>query len=165
MDYYAEEYKKLHEMGYFSGFACVKQKYRIKKLIQHTDSKTLLDYGSGKGKQYSVKKLNEFWNVSIDCYDPYVKKFSILPNKKYDGVICSDVLEHVPEEQLETTLKSIFYRAEKFVFLCIFLKEAKKFFSDGKNVHVSIKSQMEWIELAQKFNSEKINLKIHFETR
>jgi hypothetical protein len=159
---YAKEYDRLHKAGFFNGISCLKQKDAVKQLVVDTDSKTVLDYGSGKGHQYTVHNINKYWNVSVDCYDPYVKDFCVLQDKVYDGVICSDVLEHVPEDDLDEALGNIFKRATKFVFLCIFIGLAKKKFSDGTNVHVNLKTEDDWINRVAKHNIAKVKVEIVF---
>lgn len=161
---YKKEYELLHSKGKYRGYSVLRHKGKILKLVNETKSATILDYGSGKGMQYSKFKIHEVWKVSVDCYDPYVAGIDILPDKKYDGVICTDVLEHVPEEKLDEALSIIFSKATKFVFLCIHIGEAKKTFSDGTNVHVTIKSKEFWTELVNKHNINNIAHRIVFRT-
>jgi hypothetical protein len=159
---YKKEYERLHSAGFFKGYSCLTLKNEIKSIIQLTDSKTILDYGSGKGCQYSIKQIDEFWGVVVDCYDPYVKELSILPNKCYDGVLCTDVLEHVPENEVDFVLNNIFSRANKFAYFCIHTGKAVKKFSDGTNVHVTIKNQEFWTNLIKEKNTKNISLQIYF---
>ena len=76
----------------------------IKVMIDATGTRTLLDYGAGKGLQYqwqnltlsdgrTVPGLKSFWGVdSITCYDPAYPPFIALPKNRFDGVISTDVL-------------------------------------------------------------------------
>jgi hypothetical protein len=51
--------------------------------------------------------MKEYWGVeSIRCYDPGYPPFSTLPEGRFDGVICTDVLEHCPEELKEKIVAS-----------------------------------------------------------
>ena len=90
-----EMYATLHEQGAdkamsqdhrppemtFAGKMLASQAPKIKQMIERTQSKTLLDYGSGKGQLYERKdieiggavapSLKEYWGLeSIRCYDP-----------------------------------------------------------------------------------------------
>ena len=58
---FVEQYKKYHaeEEHYFPGNSLRPQLRHIVDLIQDTKSKTLLDYGCGKGLQYSEWKQHE----------------------------------------------------------------------------------------------------------
>ena len=78
------------EMAY-AGKSIVPRISTIKDLITLTNSKTLLDYGSGKGFQYKsmlledrnqmkYKSLQEHWNISeVYCYDPGYSPYQKLP--------------------------------------------------------------------------------------
>ena len=77
----------------------------IKKYIKFTNSKTILDYGSGKAVFYKKKDLKiksesdkkeyntikDFWNVNkIEFYDVGVKEYQVFPNKNFDvGCKCN----------------------------------------------------------------------------
>src|SRR5688572_30930326 len=64
---------------------------RIKRLIEATDSRTILDYGAGKGLQYRPQKIMvggvhvadgvaEYWDVDeVRCYDPGYAPHSARP--------------------------------------------------------------------------------------
>jgi len=164
-EYYKKEYEALHANGWFNGKSCLLHKKGMYKTVKETNSQTLLDYGSGKGHQYSVHNLDKYWGVVVDCYDPYVKEFSILPNKKYDGVVCTDVLEHIPEDKLDDLISTIFSKATKFVYFCVCTRAALKKFSDGSNVHVTIKTPEYWQEKISKFNKNNLTVEIKFRTK
>lgn len=93
----------------FSGDQLPKYIPQIKQLIDKTGAKSVLDYGAGKGSHYGklelkdqtgktvARSLKEYWNVqSITLYDPSVPAYNELPGKKHDGLISTDVLEHIP---------------------------------------------------------------------
>lgn len=129
----------------------------LKGLVVGTGAKTLLDYGSGQGHQYTEYKMHEAFNIELEditCYDMGVPRFSKLPNKDFDGVVCTDVLEHIPEEQLDEALHNIFSRARKFVYLAIYCGLATSEFPDGTNAHVTIKRPKEWREIINKYSEE-----------
>lgn len=147
-----KEYISLHKRGFFNGFFCLKYKEEIKSLIEQTSSLSILDYGCGKGYQYSQKNLHKYWNVTVECYDKYFEEHSFLSGKTHDGVICVEVLEHVPESEINEVLKNIFERSSKFVFLSIATKPAKKCFSDRTNVHILLKDQSWWRDKVYSFS-------------
>ena len=63
-------------------------------------AKTLLDYGAGQGWQYTEECYHVLWNIMPTLYDPAVAAFHVKPSQRFDGVICTDVLEHIPEAEL-----------------------------------------------------------------
>lgn len=148
----------------FPGISLMKQVERIKRLVDVTDAKTLLDYGAGKGMQYELGRVDiekngehrqlmvkEYWGVDeIVCYDPAYIPFSNLPARKFDAVICTDVLEHCPEQDIPWILDEMFYYANKFVFALAACYPAKKQLPDGENAHCTIKSAEWWNDMTNR---------------
>jgi hypothetical protein len=132
----------------------------LKALIKSYQAKTLLDYGSGKGMQWQLDfNLGSLWETTetrlksyleleeIRCYDPAFQPFSKLPEGDFDGVICLDVLEHCPEQDIAWILDQIFSYARKFVLANIASFPAKKHLPNGENAHCIIKPIEWWREL------------------
>lgn len=166
-----KQYKQLHVEGEkklnlepaktFSGFSLLPQVERIKRLIDLTESDKILDYGSGKGKQYETPLIDlggvekelvvDYWDVmSVDCYDPGYEEFSTLPTEKYDGVISTDMLEHCPEEDVQWVVDEMFSFAEKFLFANVACYPAKKTLPNGENAHCTIKPADWWLNIFKK---------------
>jgi hypothetical protein len=164
-----EQYKLMHLHGEthlgippeqtFPGYSLPKQAPHIKRLIKATGTKTILDYGSGKGQQYWPQRMVDsdegvdypdikaYWGVAeIRCYDPAYPPFSELPTATYDGVICTDVLEHCPEEDIAWILDELVGFARKFVFANIACFPARKRLPSGGNAHCTIKPAKWWEE-------------------
>ncbi len=160
-------YQRMHEEGIpeegrrpeatFPGESLRPHLRRIKRLIQHTQARTLLDYGSGKGLQYQPMTLElegtrwpgvqTYWGVEqIYCYDPGYPPLSVLPRWTFDGVICTDVLEHCPEEDIPWILEEIFSFARRFVYANIASFPAKKTLPNGENAHCTIRPAEWWLE-------------------
>ena len=134
-----DEYRKMHDQGHFAGRSLNKHAKAIADLVKLTAAKTLLDYGSGKGYQYGIDRMHDLWGgIEPVCYDPAVPASAKLPDGPFDGVICTDVLEHVPEDELDATLDAIFQRATRFVYLAISTRPARKFLPNGLNAHVTV---------------------------
>ncbi len=167
------QYKQLHIEGEkslglapentFPGQSLPPHAPSIKRLIDATGARTILDYGSGKGKQYQPRPLNiegedrqytgiqEYWGVdSITCYDPCYEPYSQLPTDKFDGVISTDVLEHCPEDDVEWIIDGLFSFSKLFVFGNIACYPAKKHLPNGENAHCTIKPGEWWISYLQK---------------
>ena len=158
-----KKYETIHAKGkgYFNGKSLLKYISVIQtKLIFH-ECKTLLDYGCGKGLLYTdechtvmpsspkakpiTRPLQELWNLtSHTCYDPAYPQHATKPTGNFDAVICTDVLEHVNEEDMEWVLNEIFSYANKMVFLNVACFKAAKHFDDGENVHISVFNPEWW---------------------
>ena len=157
-----EIYKKLHLNGTefdsaentFDGKSLKFFFQPIKQVIDLTKSKSVIDFGCGKAKYYfeeivinnnSYKNITNFWNINDTfLYDPGVENFSKYPSRKADGVICVDVVEHIPEDDAINFIKELFKLANKFVFIVIACYPAIKTLPDGRNVHLCLKSANDW---------------------
>ena len=156
-----DEYKVMHSHSdrMFNGRSLLKFVDIIKVYLDKNKCQSVLDYGSGKGALYTEdfhtiteeinKPLPEYWDIDLCAmYDPAYEKHSTLPDGKFDAVICTDVLEHIPEADLGWVLREIYSKADKMVFLNVACFEALKKLKDGSNAHVSIFSTEEWIRFA-----------------
>lgn len=154
------QYRKMHEAGYFQGPSILKHRGRIGNLIHKTGAKRVLDYGCGGGKQYSEHKLHENWGVEITAYDPAVERFSVKPKGRFHGVVCTDVLEHIPEEGIDGVLKELTDYAERFLFLSICCRPAKKFLPDGRNCHLTVMPEMWWLAKIAEHSREGLEIEV-----
>lgn len=146
--YVSALYRQMHEHPkYFRGREAHKHFAKIGRLVLMTGAQTLLDYGCGKGEQYEPPlSLHEAWGIEIACYDPGVERFAVIPEGTFDGVICCDVMEHIPEAHVGEILRDIFCRAAKFVFLSIATMPASKCLPDGRNCHLTVRPEAWWRE-------------------
>lgn len=147
----------------FDGKSLFPQLDKIKQLCLLTHSKTLLDYGSGKGLLWredtklefpdgKVLTSQEFLNIDVvTCYDPAYAPFSIYPDMHYDGVICTDVLEHISEADIDWFIGELFNLSEKFVFANIACYPAMKTLPNGENAHCTIKEAQWWVDIFNKY--------------
>jgi hypothetical protein len=164
-----EQYRQMHRGGdprhgrsaaeTFDGRSLPRQAPRIRSLVLKTAATTILDYGSGKGTQYLPAKvtengvpkwnsIQEYWGVdSIGCYDPGYEPFSKLPQGTFHGVVCTDVLEHCPEEDLEWIVTELFAYSSRFVFANVACYPARKSLPSGENAHCTILPVERWHEL------------------
>jgi hypothetical protein len=181
------EYKKLHEYGnkeipawkMFNGISITFYLKDLMHLVLNVEkAKSILDYGCGKALLYSPTKYNklrldksgsqlkkslpELWGLDYYAlYDPGYKEYNKLPKGKYDGVICTDVIEHIDENDCDWILEEILSFSKKFVFISIACYKALKTFTNGKNVHVNVKSPEYWKEKLNALSSKHPHLNIY----
>ena len=132
----------------------------VASIISITKSKNVLDYGSGKGLQYEFPVVNgsevlaqtiqEFWGIEeIACFDPGVPELDVLPNRRFGGVVATDVLEHIPESDVFWVVDELFSLAEHFVFASIPCVPAAAVLPDGRNAHITLKPPLWWLGVFQ----------------
>ena len=168
-------YKDLHTQDTkFKGSSLNPYIITIGKLILKYNCKTLLDYGCGKALGYSnkykeiklKKPVQEVWNIdSYTLYDPAYPKYDTLPTGTYDIVISTDVLEHIPEQDLDWVIERILNYSTKIVFMNICtvpaLKHFKKGRLKGKNLHISVFNEEWWMEKIGRVWEKNNNIKIY----
>lgn len=140
----------------FSGRSLYPQIARIKRLVASTGARTILDYGSGKGRQYDPRPLQiegkntwygiiDDWGVDeVHCFDPAYPPYSALPSGRFEGVIATDVLEHCPEEDIPWIVEEVFSFATRFVFATIACYPARKLLPNGENAHCTQRPPNWW---------------------
>ena len=168
-----ELYRRMHLEGdasrgaapaaMFPGISLRAHVAHIRAMAAATQSQSILDYGCGKGMLYreqpftiegsseSWESVSDYWDVDyVACYDPSYPPFSKLPVGQFDGVICTDVLEHCPEEDLPWIVGELFGYARRFVFASIAGHPAKKQLPDGSNAHCTVRPAAWWSALFER---------------
>ncbi len=159
-----ELYRRMHEEGRlekgdgpdrtFAGRSLSEHIEPVARLARETGARTILDYGSGKAGLYrdspehepgSRYKVMDGWDgITVTCYDPGFQPFAAPYEAAYDGVITTDVLEHIPEEDLAWVLDEIFAHARQFVYLSAACHPAGKRLPDGNNAHCTVQAPEWW---------------------
>ena len=136
----------------WAGYDVVKYQDKIKDLVQRYNAKTILDYGCGKGLQYTEKlpwgmkngveppldqwtTFDKWLGVDVYKYDPCVPGLDIPPpdNMKFDGVICTQVLQTIPDADIPWVSQKLLSYTDKFCFISLNFQQVakkKKFFYD-----------------------------------
>jgi hypothetical protein len=138
----------------FDGRRLPKSAARISRLIQQSAARTVLDYGSGKGNYYQpwpgeapssrIKSFGDWPGVKVICYDPGFAPFAEPWADATDGVVSTDVVEHIPGDDIPWILDDIFSRARKFVFVVAACYPAEKYLPNGQNAHCTIAAPEWW---------------------
>ena len=144
-----KQYRQMHkDKSLYTGNTISIHKQSIKQGITINDCNSILDYGCGKGEQYSKEEVHNshFFGILPSLYDPAVEEYSTLPSGKFDAVISTDVLEHIEKENIDDVLAEIYSLANKFVYLGICNIPAHAILPDGRNAHVTIESFDWWLD-------------------
>lgn len=152
----------------FNGRFLLRYHEEIKQVIDELGCKTLLDYGCGKGRQWSEpmdesgQMLADFFGVEVTKYDPAWPEFAAEPTGKFDIVVCTQVLGSIPVADLGWAIGRLYRFARKAVFVGESLGPVKK------NVHNHMKGEMphewthdQWAAVLRRKGAVKGYLKTH----
>ena len=90
--------------------------------------------------------------IKVYGYDPAVAEFSTMPVKKVDLVINTDVLEHIPEDELPETVQRIASLSQN-VFFQLHHGAAVVTLPNGENAHCTIWTPQQYAELFSRYFS------------
>lgn len=112
----------------------------VMEIAYRYDVHSILDYGCGAGTFGVAVRAGGF--VCRD-YDPAIAGLDDAPVFA-DMVSCTDVIEHIEPDKLDTVLAHIRSLARKVVFLVIACRPANKLLPNGKNAHLIIQEKQWW---------------------
>ena len=146
-DIYLEQAKLYHqEDKIWQGTSIINYIPKINQIIKDKDIKSILDYGCGKAKHHPKE-----WNAIK--YDPAIQDYQNKPQDKYDLVISTDVLEHIPVDNIQQTIKEIFAYSNKWVFVSVCCRKAEAILPNGYNAHATIESAKWWRDLFKPYKN------------
>lgn len=155
-----QDYNNNHEKQ-FSGKLNHGQITEIKNLVDQFQPVKILDYGSGKGYQYLSRRQHEQWGGLLPyCYDPGVIQLADRPKGLFDGVICTDVMEHIDQDDVDLILADVFAfinpNKPAFAYFHVCTRPAGKSFDDGENVHLTVQPAEWWSTRISRFNRDNL---------
>lgn len=170
---YAKLYTELHQKDKaFAGRSIRTYVRDIADLVRYVQPARILDYGSGKGYQYLQYRVHEAWGVLPHCYDVGVRQLSERPEGKFEGIICTDMMEHIAEADVDEVLADIFSfsgdwqddERRSFAFFAIACRPSKKKrLPDGRDVHLCIKPPQWWDAKLNKFAAPGLRIAARFD--
>lgn len=138
----------------FSGRGCLKHASRILEIADQIGARSALDYGAGKMVQYTDTvpghpegtTLESILGFEVTKFDPAVPGIDTPPTGKFDLTFCTDVLEHVPEEDIDYVVAELAKLTGKALFVTVGSYPARKTLPNGENAHVCQKPAEWWEE-------------------
>ena len=133
----------------FRGLSIISNAKEIGEFLRTVGAKDVLDFGSGAGDAYrSPHKIHHTYfglkRSDVTLYDPSFKGIDVLPKRTFEAVVCSDVLEHIPEVDVPEFIATLFEHARLGVWASVCCRGAKKTFPGTKvNLHATVKP-LEW---------------------
>ena len=111
--------------------------------IARANARSILDYGAGQST--FIANLNLIGLTIRDRYDPAIPAISTVPREKYDVILCTDVLEHLYEDEIDLVLKHISSLTDKAV-LSADANDATTILPNGENAHATVQPIEWWVE-------------------
>jgi len=105
--------------------------------MMHLQGSSILDYGCGKGSLANVLPFK------ISEYDPAIPGKD-SPPEPHDVIVCTDVMEHIEPDCLDSVLAHIRSLMKREGFFVIATRPAKKCLPDGRNAHLIIEPWEWW---------------------
>lgn len=139
-----EQYAAIHREGpYGQSSEFLLAQIQRQLVDRRFHPKKILDYGCGQSRLVDwVAKLQD---AEAFRYDPAIPRFASLPAGPFDLVINTDVLEHVPDENLDNVLKEI-RSLSLNAFFVISTRPAGKLLPNGENAHCTVWPTERWRE-------------------
>lgn len=101
---------------------------------------SILDFGAGKCTL--AQALGPAYRVTN--YDPCIEGLD-TPPEPHDVVVCGDVMEHVEPDLVMNVLREVRRLTRVRALFVIGMIPAKKTLADGRNAHLSLHTQEEWV--------------------
>jgi hypothetical protein len=131
----------------FSGNGVLKHRDALVRFAEEIDARSAIDFGCGKCLQYrdiDGWSLEAALGFEVVKYDPAVPERDTLPTTPADLLFCTDVMEHIPAQDIDYVVAQMSALAIKGMFITVATYPAKKTLPNGHNAHVTIKPAEWW---------------------
>ena len=140
-----DQYKSIHENSRY-GVSGYKFLDHIQLCIAELKPTTVLDFGCGQTNLSNKLHLND---AKFFRFDPAINEISNLGIKEADFVINTDVMEHIPSQDIDDVLGFIRSLSSK-AFFSIATTAAQEILPDGSNAHCSVFNREQWLKRIQR---------------
>jgi hypothetical protein len=145
-----ELYRRLHTERPGYGRSSESELAYMEALFGSAPPASLLDYGAGKSNV--AERLGRRLGARrVVAYDPAIAGRDRPPEGPFDAAICTEVLEHVPEAEVDAFLSALAALSDR-VYLHIAVIPAQTMLPDGANAHCTVRPAPWWLErIARRF--------------
>jgi hypothetical protein len=168
----AESTKHHASSNTFSGKFLRPHKPFLMSLIDRLEIKSALDYGCGKGAQYTWvdqedgKTLEQAFGFEVSKYDPAWPPYAAEPVGPFDLVICTHVLGSIPTVDLDWVLARLYSLATKAVYISEKIGPVKKKVFSKPEEHPIGWTPKQWlVRIVQFASSHSVETHVSFRTR
>ena len=136
-----EQYRQLHATRPYGRSSEFQLGFVQRHLHRLPRLETIADYGCGQSRFVDwLAKLNDARALR---YDPAIAEHATRLDGPVDLVLCTDVMEHIPEEAVERTLADI-RRLSPAAYFNISLRPARARLPNGANAHCTVRPKDWW---------------------
>lgn len=136
-----QQYDTIHSTKHY-GSSSMLYFEPIAKMVLRLNPVKILDFGCGRSDL-----VCHFWGDGkrqIFRYDPVIPQYKTMPPGPMGLVICNDVMEHICMRDVERVFKEIQLKSHNVIFT-ISTKPARTKLPDGRNAHVTLLTNSEWM--------------------
>ena len=146
------QYAELHRAAKKYGFTAPNYKGALGLAMSELRPDVVLDYGCGQSDLSEHLK----GGAAFYRYDPAVPDCARMPVVRADLVINTDVMEHIPQEDVDDVLADI-RRLSARAFFVIATRPALTILPNGENAHCTVKPAEWWLaRIARHFDNANI---------
>jgi hypothetical protein len=116
----------------------------LRFLERRKDISSVLDFGSGMGTLGKFILANLSRPVEWVNYDPSVEGIDTMPERTFDCVASTDLLEHVEPAMLAATLTWMREHSDRSMFHYIDCNASNHVLPDGRSVHLIVQPPKWW---------------------
>lgn len=139
--YLIDQYRQMHRAGpYGRGDQEVTETLAKWIAASKIRFESALDYGAGQSQLLDYLLPSSTEKVR---YDPAIPGIAERPSGIFDLVTCTDVMEHIPEDEIDAVLSDIAYHASVALFV-IYTGKASTILPDGQNAHCTQRPGSWW---------------------
>ena len=110
--------------------------------------RSIVDFGCGQS-DLALRLARRAMIGRIGLYDPAIPELAEMPREQFNLLVNVDVLEHIPEEELDAAIAAMAAMADEAIVV-IDTAPAKMHLSDGTNAHVSLHDEIWWLKRLQR---------------
>jgi hypothetical protein len=140
-----DQYARIHEAQEY-GQSAHNYVLLVQVCLLDLKPRSVLEYGCGQSNLYEKLQWDD---GEWFRYDPAIPAYSTVPVDRVDFVVNTDVMEHIPEEDVPDVLAHIRSLSDK-VFFYIATRPATQLLPNGENAHCTVWSSERWLSEIRK---------------
>lgn len=153
-----QQYRLIHaSKDYGKGGDFKKWLSFIESEIETNKANSVVDYGCGQSNDITAV----FPLANHSFYDPAIPGKDEFPTGPFDVGYCTEMLEHIPEDEIDSVLKQMRSLSEVW-FMTIHTGKANQILPNGENAHCTVKPIDWWTaKISEVFGQGNIAIQDH----